>query len=551
MKGGVSGAVLSIMLILLGVAIAGNIDILSGGINRAGLYTEVTTQKWGGFTGVIKPGTMSETTDPIFIYSAVAGTVDEINISASNLDDNRHYIAALVEYGGIDSTYSINVSKIANVTRDDLNSTGLFRQAVFPVFHPNYDMLSDNPNATFCCENESVMISGVWYNAFKITLNNNVPLYLLKYRYSSTDSLPLFVVPLSSSYTCYTGSSCGYEFILPDGETYNVYILPKEPAYDTKIWVDSVETTQVPNTGIPYNITVYVYNKYTLAPAPDKDVIIFEQEGNNIFSPFKPASSEFDVGTIGTTDSNGMVQFIISPTVTQTEESVYHLKVGLYWGEDYISNVKNLTVVDTALVGGKKSFSPSSILDNSKAAVVAMIQIEDSVYKWALDGKANSYIVYAYTDGTYQIFNQTDLSYYSRGVLNTGGVNKLTVVLKDTSGSEVPGYVNPKEEGGYLIMNPTYDPPVIGYKDHLNIVRNITTGASNAFVVVPSRYSVANSNFTLEVYKADGTKVVDIPFDIDKDTAVPSNAFSYQNDEMKSKITKTIQVINTLYYAYK
>ena len=534
--------IIGIVGIVISIAYAQNISVKAGYITKANLYSEISTWRWGGIIGYVTPGTLPESPDPFLQHSITAGVIDMINVSASNLKDGKHYFAALP----YDTALTINVSKMRNITENDLEEFGIFNATNFPIFHPNYYQNSDNPKTTFCCYNETILISGKPFTAFRIVLKNNVRYYLLKYQFNDSYALPLFLVNISD-YTCYDSSTCQFEFMLPADKTYQLYVLSKEPAYDIKVFVDGVETTDIPNTGLPYNITTVVYDIYTQIPVPNKTIVVFEDNGNNIFSPLPIISTTSRVMAYTESDSKGRVQFIISPTPTLQEAGIYSLKVGILSTKDIITNQKTLNILDMELKGGKKYISPTELLDNSKATVVYMIQLEDSVYNWAQQRKANKYTIFVDTSGSYTIRNESDELYYSSASIQTGAVNYISVILR-SGGVDVPGYVVPEETAGFIVMNPTYNPPVVGPKNHTHKVFYIPTGTG--FVIAPTKMGPANSEVKLYVYDSNYYLVATIPLYIDKSTTITGNAVFYQNDDMQAKIVKTIQVINTLYYAY-
>lgn len=528
--------------VLVSIAYAQNISVKAGYITRANLYSEISTWRWGGIIGYITLGTLPESANPFLQHTITAGVVDMINVSASNLKDGKHYFAALPYDTGI----TINVSRIKNITENDLEEFGIFNVTNFPIFHPNYYQSSDNPKATFCCYNETILISGMPFTAFRIVLKNNVRYYLLKYQLNDSLALPLFLVNISD-YSCYNSTTCQFEFMLPAEKTYQFYVLPMEPAYNIRVFIDGIETTDIPNTGLPYNITTIVYDIYTGEPAANKTVVIFEDNGNNIFSPLPLAQTTSRVLASAISDANGKAEFIISPTATLSEEGSYSLRVGLKISDEIITNQKTLNVLDMELKGGKKYLSPTELLDNSKATVVYMIQIEDSIYNWAKQKKANKYTIFVDMNGTYIIKNESDGQYYSSAVIQTGAVNYITVILR-SGGSNVTGYVVPEETAGFIVMNPTYNAPVVGPKNHTHKVFYIPTGTG--FVLSPTKMGPANSEVKLYVYDENYFLVAEIPLYINKDTSITGNAIFYRNDDMQAKIAKTIQVINTLYYAY-
>ncbi len=544
-----------LILMLLGglvlyIVHAQSISVRAGYITKATLYAQASTWRWGGVIGFLASGSCPTTRDSVSPpIHAVGGFIREVSLSYLDCKDGKHYIAAFPLIG-ISSDYKINASLIKNVTLQDLEEFGLFNETNYPIFHPHYYEKSDNPKTTFCCENETLLINGKPFTAFKIILKEDVPLYLLKYEYNSTFSVPLFLAKLSD-YTCYNSTPCNFELMFPDGKHhYNLYILPKYPVYEIKVWIDGEETMEFEKTALPYNLTVKVIDAFTKIPVPNVEVMVFEENGNNIFVP-KTLSGKISRGmSYATTNANGIAEFIIAPTKYTDVEEVYSIGVGLYSDSLEIQKRINLTVSEwRSIPREKKRISNPSLSDNAKASVNNMNQIINYLYKWCNEyKKAWQYEIEFYTNGSYRIKNLTDGQYYSSAILKTGAPNVLTIKILNPDGtSSSSAYAIIEEKDGYLVFNPTLNPSAVSPSKHVH--KGFKFYNNEKIIITPTSYKgFTSTTVKLKLYSSSGSLLGEIEFGVD-DTLSFDGGSAYSDDALKTMVNAINQVIYSLYYA--
>ena len=518
------------------------IGTLAGHIYFAKVDGEQQTGKWAGIAGVVS-GTLEESPYSFGYVPIDTATIYTATFPGENFPKNKYYFMATIE------NITFNLTKVENVTIDDLEEFGIFNQTNFPIFHPDYYIYSDNPKNTFCCYKEDIMVGGEWFSAFVITLKQDTKYYLLKYRVDNDREIPLFLV-YYSDYTGYDGNAYNFQFMLPIGKTYYFYMISKEPAYKLTTWIDSQQRTSFEQTALTYNLTVRVTNLYTGFPEANKSVIVFEENGNNIFIP-KRLSGIISRGySVATTDSNGVVQFIVAPTEYPTIDD-YSIGVGIY-SETTTEIIRrmNLTVANSLSIERiKKTFSPSNLLDNAKVTINAMNQIISSLYKWANEER-RAYVyqlVYNVDTGSYYFRNLSDYQTYPNATVKTGAPNVFTVRLEDSSGSPVNGYVMVREKNGYLLFGPTYNPPEISEKINQHDLFFIPPDTQ--FIITPTSYGDANSEITIEIYDSAKRKIGSVPLEIDKSLEPRTGGISFQDDAMKVVINAMNSVGSSLYYS--
>ncbi len=438
---------------------------------------------------------------------------------------------------------SFNISRLESITYTDLQSEELFSSSLYRIFYPNppgaepdprdYYQIPENPNATFCCEKVTRTFGVHTVEGYLVRVNSH-NFTLLKYNEGGT-YYPVYLVDPAEG-TCFDGSSCVFELFVPsrtysDPETkHYLYIIP-HIIYEFHVWIDGVESTEFPKTALPYKVTVQVYDRVTGDPIPGVTVAIFEDNGNNIFVPLNLPGAVSRAIAAAVTNSSGMASFVIAPTKTG-KLSDYSIKVAVL--NDRFEPVKeeNLTVLNYGEIPmEKKPLTPDTLADNAKVSVNAMASIVGALYDWA-NNKKQAKVITITVDPVSKTYTASSTT------IKTGAPNVITVYF--TSGS---GYVKPKQEGGFLLLNPTYE---YSNEKHYHNLFYVPTGQS--FVITPTYYYPAESNVTLEIYDSNKNFLFEIPLTIDADINYDSGSY-FENDAMKVQINDMASIVGSLYYA--
>ncbi len=539
--------VFMILLLLLSyfsaISVA-DLSLISGRIYYSKISGVQPTERWEGIIGFISTGYMDETNEPISkVKMDSPNSILMAFFAASNLLDGKHYVAFLPE------NVTFNLTKLKNITQEDLEENGIFNQTNFPVFFPNYYQVSDNPKNTFCCVNTTVVIGGVTFTAFMISLEKNVPYYLLKYEVNNTHSVPMLITPLGY-YTGYDGNECNFEAILPVDKTYYIYVLSREPPIKLDVWIDGQKTTHFQQTALTYNLTIRATNLYTGAPIPNTTVVVFEENGRNIFLPKHLAGEVARGVSLVETDDEGYAQFIVAPTEYPALDD-YSIGVAAS-KEGYILGRRINLTVDNAneIVFEKKHpTDESALVDNAKAAVNWMNQIINTMYLWANKyEKGFVHTLICYTNGTYYFINQSDWQPYDSIVLHTGAPNVIVLQIKNADGSIADGYYATIEEsGGFLLFNPTLNTPIIKDKTRLDIFLQLNN--TKSIIVTPTSYADANSTIKMSIHKPSGETIREITFEIDRNLSPGSGGTSFSDDMFKTTVNAMNSVGYSLYYS--
>lgn len=496
--------VICLMIIILSSLSCGQeVLVKAGHIFKVGITTEVGTDRWSGIFGNIIEGEAEDSNEAFFqkdIYEA--NQIYYLEFSASNFLDDLHYIAFIPE------NITFNLTRLYNASEEDLEVSGIFNSTNFPIFHPNYYEISDNPKNTFCCRKRKIIVGGSEFEALETTLQKNVSYYLLKYRVNDTNYIPMFFVHLKP-YTCFNDNECNFQAILPVGKTYYVYLLSVYPPIKIDIWIDEEQRTTFEQTALPYNVTVRTTYLYTGEPV-SKNVIIFEENGNNIFFPFELQGTLSRGATLATTNMEGYAKFVIAPTEYPTSQKY---KIGVALSDDGIIITKriNLTVISSSKIEFRsKQVAEGSLLDNIKTTVNAMNPIINAMYKWGNEYRRGFlYYVIFYTNGNYRIINVTNMQQIYRIVLKTGAPNSITISVRYPNESLAHNYsIRARELKGYLLFNPTINPPQISSAERINNVIRLIN--ERQFIITPTSYGDVNSTIYFEIVDPYSLKIGEI-----------------------------------------
>ncbi len=526
------------LLIALSFSVrAADIDVQAGNAYYAELEGRMNSLHWSGLKVVNNGITLDDSTEPFTSIDSSYPFMMQVSFPGYNLKDEMHYYAAMLPD-------EFDLTKVQNVTAGDLSSEGIFDSTQFPTFYPDYYSSNDNPQVTFCCDTASVEIGEQNFTAFNIELGGGTDYYLLKYDNSGT-STPLFLHKLEDA-TCYNNTECVSQFMLPvSPQNFNFYVLNKGKIYEYTTYIDGIETTSFPQTALPYNLTIDVVEGYTGNVAQNLDIVVGEEDGQNIFIPYRLSGYVSEAYSRSTTDSSGRESFLVAPTVYPSR-STYKIFIGVPW-RGMISNQEELTVTaKDEIVKQSKPLSPSNLFDNAKVTVNAMNQITSYLYKWASD-RQEAYMF----DVTYQLQTNTwSITDYVGGTgdlyLKTGAPNVIDVEVRNGIMSASGYTVRMKEQDGYLVMNPYTGSapldPKTRYQQH-------QIPAGSTFIVTPTSLGSRSSTVTLEIIDDSGNVVDDYTADIDDSLDIGSGGISYSNDLLKTVVNAINVVLNSQFYS--
>ena len=523
---------LLVVIIVPAVVYAQQIDIWSGGIFYAELTGTLGTLYWGALT-ITHDGTDLPESNTAFISLPFSTpTISSITFPGANMKEGNHYYAALL-------TDTFNLDFVRNVTIADIQEGGLFSETLYPMFYPGYNNKNDNPFETFCCDTTNVSIAGINYTGFVTTQNQNVEYYLLAYD-DGVEPQPLFLVNIADQ-TCYDGTACVGQFMLPVPNQYHFFAINKRPVFTYNIWIDGVQTTTFQQTALPYELMVEVRDLYTDELVPDIDIAVVEENGQNIFLPYRLSGIVSETYSVGRTDIQARETFIVAPTVLPDAAAIdYTISVAVLFEDDTLANKEFLSVLsqDTT-VQQQKPLTPNLLFDNAKTTVNAMNQINDFLFRWSSQVERARIFTLEYNIAT-NSFSGT----LNTGEVQTGAPNVITATLRNGA-TLVPGFVVVEERGGHLIMNPVVQGSGLNDKERRHF-KQIPTGEQ--FIITPTSLGFIESNITISFYDQNGMFLESKDINIDPTLEV-SGGSPYNNDLLKTIVNAMNQIIASLFFA--
>lgn len=530
------------VLLLIGIFIpstlgTNSISVSAGHSYYAEIDTKSDTSSWSGIV-VQQNAIEAEASSEPFLTMALGEPITMIlDFPGYNLDDGTFFYAA--------STSSrLSIFDVESISESDLSSSGIFRESEFPVFHPNYDTVFDNPRNTYCCDTAIVTLGGVNFTAFKTVTNYNVPIFLLKYINSYGQSAPLFLVKMNDS-TCFNSQSCAAQFMVPAQKTYNFFIVGEKPSYNITTYVDGYRTNNIYQTAQTYNLTAEVKNVYSGEIARNIDVLVGEDNGQNIFIPYKLEGFIAKTYSIGRTDNDGKITFLAAPTVYPSSTD-YRLYIGVLYEGDLLTTHEMNIINKDQLIRDSKPIPHTALYDNAKTAVNAMNQISYQLFKWAnvLVKAQKLVLTYDYGMSSFTVYDQSTGMTNDTIMLKTGAPNVINAQIKYL-GSLKSGFVNVEEAGGYMLMNPASNPIPTGDRTHLQYQR-IETGEE--FIITPTSLGFVQPNITFTFYDSYGNTLYSTQAQINS-SLNPSGGVTYNNDLLKTLSNALNQVVYSLYYS--
>ena len=517
---------------------AESIDVQSGNVYYANLEGSSGTVNWMGLKITHNGIELYDSPNPFLTITFNLPIILGMQFPGYNLKDNLHYYGAMLP-----DTFNLN--NLQNISVFDLTANNLFSQSQFSTFYPGYDDYSDNPYKTFCCNYSTISVGGQNFSALNVKLSGVNSYYLLKYNNSGV-STPLFLSQIKDT-TCFNSSSCVSEMMLPiNTNQYNFFAISKVPPYNYTVFIDGVETNTFPQTALPYNLTVEVRNLYTGEVVPNIDVMVAEDNGQNIFIPYRLSGITSKTYSIGKTNLQGRETFLVAPTVYPSTVDNYSIYVAALFYSGEPANTKQLYVTSAdALVAQSKPIKPTILYDNSKAAVNAMNQINSFLFKWSSQMVQAKKFMGQYEINT-GVLTITDLLTSSTNIsLKTGAPNVMTIYITK-GGVPQSGYVQIKETQGYLVMNPAIEPSGLSNKTRKHFKR-IPEGQE--FIITPTSLGVVNSNVTLEILDSNGGLLYTKDININPSLNIVSGGLFYNNDLLKTIVNSMNQIIYSLYYS--
>ncbi|MEW6749178.1 MAG: hypothetical protein AB1295_05720 [Candidatus Micrarchaeota archaeon] len=410
--------------------------------------------------------------------------------------------------------------------QSDFNESGMFSN--FSIFAGiPYNSIIEDPYDTFVGNwaTKTCYVYNLPFVCPYIILAPNIEMAVLKFD-NGTHVEPLFIQSILNQ-TGYNGSFVQFEYIVPVLEQYFFYVYSQKDCNMT-IWIDGVQTTVFPKTGVPYEVEVLVTDG--VSPVNGIRVDAAEENGRDSFLPLLELGRRIFTLGHGVTGSTGMMTFVLSPTRYNIPDDYAHAMYIEVNGYDGFYCRENLTVSNYGSLS--PTYRTSLVNDSYASQVKSSSQNQNALAsiasKWIEQGKMNVISVDVYTDGTYGALP----------TLKAGAPNLLNItVYNHTTLAVINATASILEAEGQIIFVPQ-QPGKDGYSN----ARGFTTNQTPS--IIPTRYNNL-ANVSVMIGQEESPFAI-LYFPIDSTLAPPTGADADMDSATRSAISAAQQNINSI-----
>ena len=511
-------AMLALVLLVSTVYTVGNDTTEGGNITSLEINLTRPTEHWAGIVGWLNGS---------FANPHLSISYQPVNYSDIYTNEPNGSYSALYNVSMIVTRlpFKPNLTDIISPVAADFAQGGMFDN--FTTFLGlNVSALMDGPLNTFCnpaCTFTTCYLYDVPFSCPYIVLRENTPMGVLKFS-NGTSIEPLFV-GLIDSKSGWNGTFFDFEYMVPVHEDYYFYIYGRE-ACNITVWIDDVETTVFPKTGVPYKVEFLATDNQS-DPIPGAQFRVVEVNGRNILYPTLDAAKHSEGRGEMTTNSSGRTVYALSATRYNMPDSYGYEVYAEVDSMEYYCR-RNLSIADYGSL--TPTYRTSLVNDvygsQVKSSVQNMNSLASTASKWIIAGKMRLADINASTNGTYSPLP----------TLKAGAPNMINITAYN--GSNVfNATIRSMEKDGLIIFVPLQPD-----KDLYNNTRTFYTNESP--IVIPTRYN-NNANLTM-ILSVNGTDFATLIFTVDSILEPPTPAEADMDSATYIKIASALQNINMI-----
>ncbi len=512
-------AVIFILLISTAFAQANSSTTEGGNITEAELNMTGRTEHWAGIVGWLNGTLIYDHSLPVSFEPV---NESDIYTNEPNGSYITYYNTSMVVTR---LPFRPEFTDMSTPSAADFADGGMFEN--FTTFAGlNLSRLFDGPLNTFC--NPCVFTTCYIYNnpitCPFVVLEASTPMGVLKFS-NGTHEEPLFVGAIENLLG-YNGTFFDFEYIVPAFEDYYFYLY-KEAECNLTIWIDDVETTTFPKTGVPYKVELLVLDNDSL-PMENATVRVVEGNGRNIFYPILDAAKTFLGFGEMDTNSSGHALFALIPSRYNIPDSYgYEAYAEASKGSYYCRQNFSIASYGSLSPTYRTSLVNDAYGSQVKSSIQNMNSLASTASKWINLQKMRLANVNVSTNGSYTTPLPT---------LKAGAPNMINITAYN--GSNVfNATVYSSESDGLIIFVPL--------QPDKELYNNTGTFYTNeSIVVIPTRYN-NNANLTL-VLSVNGTDFATLVFPIDSILEEPTPAEANMDSTTYALISSALQNINSV-----
>jgi hypothetical protein len=516
-----SVAAVILILLISTVFAQANITSEGGNITTQNITLNVSTIFWAGIVGWLN-GTFF---DPAFPASTQPVNESDIYTNEPNGSYITYYNTSMIVTR---LSTKPNFTDMSTPSAADFADGGMFEN--FTTFAGlNLSTLFDGPLNTFCnpCVFTTCYIGNNPILCPFVVLEANTAMAVLKFS-NGTHEEPLFVGLINNSLG-YNGTFFDFEYMVPTFEDYYFYIYERKETCNITVWIDDVQTTTFPKTGVPYKVE-FLATDDSSNPITNAPLRVVEKNGRNILYPILDAAKSFlGMGEM-TTNASGRALFALSPTRYNIPDSYgYEAYVEVDSPSYYCR--QNLSIANYG------SLSPTyrtSLVNDAygsqvKSSVQNMNSLASTASKWINLQKMRLANIDAYTNGTVTS---------PLPQLKAGAPNMINITAYDNDTMAViNATIRSQESDGFIIFVPSQPD-----KDLYNNTATFYTNETP--VIIPTRYN-NNANLTM-ILSINGTDFATLVFTVDSILEPPTGGEANMDAGTYALISSALQNINSV-----
>jgi len=500
----------ALLLVFISFSSAGNTYTEGGNVTLVNISSYPLTEYWAAIVGTMNTAAPSNPAYPIS-YEQVGG----VNVYTNNPNGTYYNISLIVTR----LPSKPNLSDISSPVLADFATGGMFSN--FTAFAGlDFTTFIDSPFLTFLPSlTMNCTVGSSSYPCPYVTLLPGVKLGVLKYSNGTHDE-PLFVTVIENQ-PGFNGTFFDFEYMVPRAEFYYFYVYPED--CNITVWIDGVQTTIFPKTGVPYG-TRFLVTYLDGSPISGAKVRVVEENGRNILSPNLYPNRIFAGSGYSTADISGNAIYALSPTRYNVPDS-YNYSV-------YVEVISPAYCRKNLSIAVYHSLSPTyrtSLIDANygsqvKSSVQNMNSLASTASKWIYARKMRNASVTVTTAGAVG----------TMPTLKAGAPNYMNITVTNL-GVPVTANLTVREIDGLIIFVPA-QPDKDLYNNSGPFLSNET------FMLIPTRYN-NNANLTLFVYY-NNSNVANLTFTVDTVLADPSPSEMDMDEYTNALIGSALQNIN-------
>lgn len=489
----------------------GNTSIQGGNVSDASPNMTGKTLFWAGIVGWMYAPGPNNPPFPISDQDVPNNTI------YTNYPNGTYYNVSLIvtRLGSRPPLENLSTPSAA-----DFDFGGMFSN--FTIFAGlNFTYMLDGPYNTFT--NPMLMatcrIGNLILPCPYITLADNTSMAVLKYS-NGTHEEPIFINIIESKLG-YNGTYFDFEYMVPRAEFYYFYVYPED--CNITVWIDGVQTTIFPKTGVPYG-TRFLVTYLDGSPISGAKVRVVEENGRNILSPNLYPTTIFTGSGYSTADISGNALYALSPTRYNVPDSYNYSVYAEVISPAYCRKNLSIAVYHSLSPTYRTSLIDASYGSQVKSSVQNMNSLASTASKWIYARKMRNASVTVTTAGVVG----------TMPTLKAGAPNYMNITVTNL-GVPVTANLTVRETDGLIIFVPA-QPDKDFYNNSGPFYSNET------FMLIPTRYN-NNANLTIFV-EYGGTNIANLTYTVDTVLADPAPSEMDMDEYTNALIGSALQNIN-------